>query len=390
MDQYELGDWETDGATMSFAATSTFTFYEGTPPIDALRARVHQLVQGHPWLAGRIQTIDGEVKLTPTDPEAWASYFEVIEGPPLAANMPYEAILEVARSKLIKPGSACLDADEALFRVVMFTHDSGFALLTSLSHVLADGFTFYYVYGQLSCPTEPASMSTARQHAFGGDVLSEALGPEKASWLGTGDAFQSMVHSWSHPLDCAVFELNTPWVAEQKVQYSSEDSFVSTNDVLTSWFFQQGEFFKYGLMAINCRQRLCELTLSHIGNYEAFVQYFPDESSTPQGIRKALLSPPKFAAGRTDVPTPEETRTLHWACSTNWVTFYQHVTFGGCTHLFHIPLYDLDMPLPGAMVIFRPNEGQIAVLSMVRSKEHQECLLKSDAVSGLLLPRNKP
>ena len=67
---------------MSFAATSILTFFIGEPArtISILRERVQTVVHGKPWLASRLQTVDGDVKLTATNPQTWSSYFEVIEG----------------------------------------------------------------------------------------------------------------------------------------------------------------------------------------------------------------------------------------------------------------------------------------------------------------------
>lgn len=111
------------------------------------------------------------------------------------------------------------------------------------------------------------------------------------------------------------------------------------------------------------------------------MQYFPEEFDRPAGIRAALRTPPPaFSTGRMDVPTAESSRTLHWGCVTNWASFYQHVVLPGCTQVIHLPVYGTDMPLPAALVIFRPTEDSLALLSMVCSEAHRACLARSEAI----------
>ena len=387
----ELGSWESAGATMAFASTSTVTMFQGVAPVELLRERVREITLAHPWLAGRLKTEDGRVTLRPAPTET--AHFEVVDGHVLAPTMSYEAILQQVRPHLVPPGAACVDEDEPLFRVVVFAQASAFAVLVSLSHVLGDGSTFYQIYGLLSMDAvSPAAhavdASSARLPEFP-DFCQGAFGAAKERWLSTPEVYASMQRAWEEPMRFDVHHLNGAWLDEQKRSHMERDAaaapYVSTNDVLTSWFFGLGGFFGYGIMAINCRGRQPGLTYAHLGNYETFVHYFPDEAATPAGVRTALLHPPKFAAGRADVPTAVESRSLHWACATNWSTFYQHVALPGCAQLVHLPLYDVDVFMPGGMVIFRPNEGRLALLSMVRSDAHQACLKESGALGAAVL-----
>ena len=51
----------------------------------------------------------------------------------------------------VKNGQNCLNKNEVLFRVNLIkTGENKFAIMLSISHLLADGFTFYSIFKMLS------------------------------------------------------------------------------------------------------------------------------------------------------------------------------------------------------------------------------------------------
>ena len=216
----------------------------------------------------------------------------------LSPNSPYEEIVRKVQPMLVKSGGQCLNQDEPLFRLVLFAQETSFALLFSLSHVLADGFTFYSLYGQLSLHASPRAhadgTTTERVHSYPA-LCGNAVGEAKEAWLGTPDVFVGMQHSWREKLHFDIFHLNDAWITEQKRKRAGQ-AFLSTNDVLTSWFLSAGGFIGYGIMAINCRDRLSATTRRSCSTS-------PRSLTGPPGFARRCAPPPRVqhrSNGRAD------------------------------------------------------------------------------------------
>ena len=93
-------------------------------------------------------------------------------------------------------------------------------------------------------------------------------------------------HSWSGELKrataravraCSAYLVNTEWLAEQKAaaKGTGETGFVSSNDVLTSWFLSTGKYDS-GCMVFNLRDRIPGYDSTHAGNYQSMIHYWPE------------------------------------------------------------------------------------------------------------------
>mmetsp|Transcript_42786 Transcript_42786/g.69561 ORF Transcript_42786/g.69561 Transcript_42786/m.69561 type:complete len:275 (-) Transcript_42786:130-954(-) len=186
-------------------------------------------------------------------------------------------------------------------------------------------------------------------------------------------------------VDVVGFHVNDAWVRQRKESHkekltqSKEDAkassapltpFVSTNDILTSWWFNYAET-TIGLMACNMRGKLpkniCDF--NDAGNYEQEMLFCPADFETPslvrhavQNLRRSSSDPP------TKLPTMwENMRRLRACYVTNWASFYKDNVLEGCTQRLHLPLYDwshgeLDSTTRIAF-IFRPNKDKLAILA---------------------------
>ena len=89
------------------------------------------------------------------------------------------------------------------------------------------------------------------------------------------------------PQNICVNVVDPEWVTKEKAKQTGEVPFVSSNDVLTSWFFDNMES-DTNIMVANIRSRqpsVLDLSDNHVGNYEANVPYFPGDIETPVLIR---------------------------------------------------------------------------------------------------------
>jgi hypothetical protein len=137
--------------------------------------------------------------------------------------------------------------------------------------------------------------------------------------------------------------------------------FVSTNDVLTSWFLQRCGC-KYGLMAMNLRNRIVGHTEKHAGNYTFLIFYDQPDSASPGLIRQSVLNLKRSITKDRHMPGFWETATASFAMVTNWATFAKPNNIEGCQEDLHIPvLGDFQIDLMTVMFIFRSGPRGLAL-----------------------------
>jgi hypothetical protein len=117
-----------------------------------------------------------------------------------------------------------------------------------------------------------------------------------------------------------IFRIKSSWLNEQKASFSCADKdvrWVSTNDVLTSWFMKTSRA-SAGLMTVNARNRVTGLTSAHAGNYQVTFLYYPEEFAEPCDIRKSV---DRFSASNgNDIKTGRGERV---AFISSWTQFYK-------------------------------------------------------------------
>jgi hypothetical protein len=176
-------------------------------------------------------------------------------------------------------------------------------------------------------------------------------------------------------------------------------SFVSTNDVITSWFLTNSSC-SFGLMAINVRGKLDDHTDQHAGNYENCILYYPpNDTLSPTMIRQSLqershgsiadTKPAAAAAGGGGggggISDAKKSTFSNWnlaksdlALITNWSTFApfrRHCTdvqgkdiatvLPDCEQLFHAPALDFNTTMPPSLVsccIFQATHNQLGMI----------------------------
>jgi len=369
--------WEGEVALYQRQETpiTTLTWFRGDADQAAqiLEERLEKILDLNRWLGGRVAqqagrvylTFDASQKLHPRD------FLTTIppQESPLQRRTPLHRLARDAKDLLLKNGPT-----EPLFRVTLVpcrrhptTH---FALLVALSHVVADGHTYYKLLNMLCSDNDNNIVpliyqrikTTAQQQA-------NALGPENYNFFAKpGPAF-FVNYAWSSirartvgPAPQCVFALvdeermreeKAKGVVNNNNQSKSVVDFCSTNDVLTSWFLQKTRA-DVGAMAINFRNRLAGHTDRHAGNYESVILYFRPDSARPSLIRQSLQNYRRTETTR--VPSLLESLGLTNALVTNWSSLAHPNVIRGCREELHIPLYDAGSLVPTdttVMIIFR-------------------------------------
>ena len=210
-----------------------------------------------------------------------------------------------------------------------------------------------------------------------------------------GEVIRHGLNPWRPPFRVRCYEVDAGWIEAEKAAHAptAEVPFVSTNDVITSWFLRRGGY-DYALMTVNMRPYIDGLTAAHAGNYIQTVNYFPEMFATPAGIRLPLNN--KLRAPRYDeVPTAAERFRLRMASITSWTSFSDDFSsLPGCARSMHVPFRN---PRTGVLqtaggwmdsaLIFRPTPTTAAIMILDRSHEtSEESVLADPAIRRPLFP----
>jgi hypothetical protein len=394
------------GGLMKARSITTITFYEGDFTTNShFKDQILKIMEANPWLGGSLvkTSLPGKkkkevvLKYSKTfDTTTFSRYFHelYLSEDTFNEKSTVNDILRVIGSRFCESGKSCTNKDELLFKVTVVkivskeTNDPEpkvvkTALLYSLSHVIADGFTFYRLYQMFDGrqPVEPLIVQRDIHHMERINLKRAPIYQQLPSFSIILVTVFRMIFCSSRPTS-KMFKINGEklntlkehYVEElqtisQKIAQSSPPStdpvitkervVVSTNDVITSWFLKKTKV-SFGFLTINFRIRFPELTKDHAGNYEGFIVFSPKDYSDPLLIRKALLN--NYSAPNTAMPqTYQEVFHFHPALVTNWSSFYSHLEFPHAKHLHHMPVLTMDRGFNNYCVIFRPDQGHLSI-----------------------------
>lgn len=381
----------------SLLLISTVTFFEGQVPTEGLKNRIVEIVQANPWLACRLKKqADGKKKkpaiVYDEQPSAKAieedhyreySLDDIRGGrkelSAIDIGQPYEAIVKamLKSDAKLSCGSECVGKNEPQFRVTVVPSTDGkrFALLISLSHVIADGYTYYEILNLLSFNAPMKELNPVRKQDFG-KALKAAVGKVEYNFPGSAgylfNALGNMIFG-SKP------KIRAHWIDKAKVAKIKEEAkkdsggsveFVSTNDVVTSVF---GKLARTNVleMAIDMRKRLPDYTKEDAGNYEFALYFRPDDFGTPSLIRQAVIGKDgeygrRCTGSQTKLPGFWGASRRRIALITNWSSNHSGECFlgDGCKQELHLPLYKAP-PLEAA-IIFKPSPSSLGLITFAR------------------------
>ena len=374
---------EQGSVMMSFGGVSTATFFEGVAPISYLRQRVAAIVAANPWVTSMLARDQSRGVLHLEPHCETAEFITVIHGgEDLWTGCLGDSVSWLMNTHCVGTGHQSLDKAEVLFKVIVFVEDERFVLVTSMSHMLADGHTYYEVHNMLA--PSAAVRSLNRQLVDIADAEAEALGWEETAVLGTDACTDGMARNamkgYPRPL---FFEINTTAVAAAKAELKvGEVPFVSTNDVLTAAFFASSAPH-LGMMAVDLRPRLGGLDDDSAGNYENAVYYTVDDYS-PECIRKSLTAGRIRRVSTCALPV-DHLIDGRISLVTNWSTFARKQTMGfeGCELVTHLPVQNAE-GFRDYAVIFQLRPGVLGVVCRGTGVCESEGLLRASEMGNLL------
>lgn len=308
-------------------------------------------------------------------------------------DLSYDELLKHIESQhTVKAGKYCLNKKEKLFKMVVYHINSNkFAILCSISHLIADGFTYYELYGMISLEQDVHAMVADRVIDYQKKVNAFLDGDDTFSFVLSIGAIINVVKTllFSKKPQMSLVYIDQKAVEHQKTLNDPTlplgTPFVSSNDVLTSWYFKFCDC-SMGYMAINLRNRMSEIHANLAGNYEVLVGYQPQDFSSPNLIRRSLQSYRRVFG---DIPFPSFPMSISYqgGLLSSWASFYKDVLLPGCDMTLHLPyVLNENIAFNDLAVLFRPQKDKLALLSLSRSYSGQQ-LLNSPLVEGpLTLP----
>eukprot|EP00927_Polykrikos_kofoidii_P083501 TRINITY_DN8562_c0_g1_i2.p1 TRINITY_DN8562_c0_g1~~TRINITY_DN8562_c0_g1_i2.p1 ORF type:complete len:449 (+),score=52.32 TRINITY_DN8562_c0_g1_i2:102-1349(+) len=384
-------DWEASWIMLMFPPVATIDFYKGTSPLDYLTTRLTLILSVNPWLDGRLvkEKESGLVVLmVPPNPKASRCIVQK-EDVGITCGMSYDALYDIVVAQgNVKTGREVLDKDRPLMQLTVFPAGADtWAVMVSINHTIVDGHTFYEVHNMLGDGSDVIALDRKTLHT---EVLAKArglTGPKKSADLRDPGVLMAtlMRGLWEEkPPSPLTKYVDKGWLDTQKRAWKGKETdFVSTNDVVTSWFFKASEA-QYGWMAINWRNRLTGLDNIAAGNYEGLLLYHADEIDTPAKVRQSISrGEGKIYGGERDEPPIESIFRQNRIGVTNWATFYKDLTIPGCSHQMSMPIFDRSIISCGSiMIIFKANAVTTACYCFSRSFSIMSKLGKDPALGS--------
>jgi len=374
------------------------TFFEGRAPVDFIKNRLHAIVAANPWLAGRLVSEQGSIKVRlPTKGFVTESDHFVNSSIEVNPNMEYSKLCEACEDILVTDNARLnqFNRNVTLFRVSICPSGlNGFAVIVSVSHVIADGKTCYLIAGMLGEGGQVKELP-GRLNVPDGWCKEEkksmvlAFGPEKTDWLFSkmrigGILRDSLTSRVSRNIKAAIGFINTDWVDEVKSQYIDEARaagypFLSTNDVVASWMAVTGGYTHMDLY-YDFRVVDGPVNEEFAGGYAVPICLASSsEFGSPIVIREAV------AATRSNTPTKQKNVPSAWDAllrdrfcfSTNWVKGFIDMQLPGCRRKVHMPL--MRPNLSGLQVIFQATKERVGML-LIAGTSDMDKLLISDSI----------
>jgi hypothetical protein len=246
------------------------------------------------------------------------------------------------------------------------------ALIVSISHTIADGYTYYEVYNMLSPSAELKALSPERKESFSADLPGAVGKAESKIYLTPGfmlNCAATMLFGGPVKSRCTFVDPAKVEAAKVAAKQDGDSAFVSTNDLLVAAWAKatRAQLLE---MPINLRNRLPGIGDADAGNYEWVIMYQEEDCLRPGQIRKSLSTPGKYRRCGQELPRPLRSGCrlirARYALITNWATFAQGLELPGCTQQLHLPFFSFSEVPCEVAFIFRATPTQTGVLMLTR------------------------
>jgi hypothetical protein len=355
---------------------SSVTFFDGNykDAVPYLESRVREIEDKNLWLTGwLIKDIDDHLNLKifydETGSDRCKGTFEAYEPYVVPLKRDPSQYMHFAKNlgamgAMIPKNSHLIGKNRPFWKVSVIPDtdkpNERFALVLSLSHAVADIYTYYQLFHMLDQEAIVESLDPKRVVDNAG-LVKKKLGDRESNYF-----YEAMSHppidlteSRDEPTIFKMFYVNEDWLLKMKGTRSRRrssffdpdsmaakpmTSMVSANSIISSWFFKANEA-SIGLIMVNLRNRIEFLNVgsTHAGNYVHPIVYTPPDYDTPALIQESVTNLRRCGPYAL-AELPSFKWSMSTSVSTNWANFYSDEIFiddGVKSHL-HLPLIDLD------------------------------------------------
>jgi len=185
--------------------------------------------------------------------------------------------------------------------------------------------------------------------------------------------YDAITRGVSRQKDVTLAVVDEEWIAQQKAACAQHCVAagvpgISTNDVLTSYFFCLIDA-SHGTVACDCRGRVPGVpdaaTTFKPGNYISSIPCSPVEYADPLALHQKITTTLKRASQPSTLVgvQPSEMPMPRIGNVTNWSTLYQHLELPGCQTLVHFPIVNSIADVThGNLYLFRSRPRELAAL----------------------------
>lgn len=343
-----LLNWETN-IGVNLDPMNTVYFFKGNPQDAAIhiRRRFKAVAEANPWLLGRIERNKKHRNLQlvyPAGPisETMIDQAVRIDPPGLKIHleMPYNEIIAVAeKSKCVLPnGANVVNKADLVTRISISgdaNEDQTFVIIFSMSHTVADGYTYYAIQHMLSGTGVVSTLTPTRELEVEAKMRSHVTSLD--DWrMSAGFRLKVMCSNIrSSILGTRSHKFVLRRLDDRKIEDARKHAteYVSTNDIITCSCLKVANT-RVAAMAMNHRGRFEGVTHAHAGNHISLVLVDKEHCATPEGVRRitknGFLSScrmPNFLETLRNTPTII-TNVSHLPC----------LSLPGCEHVIQFPL----------------------------------------------------
>lgn len=389
------------GGLMMEEGIATISFFQGdfNKASDALRSQFALVISSNPWLAGKLEkTKEGKIQLRSGSVDDISNLFIATDdvGFEISPRIPYVTMctnMYKSGSLVVGNGYAILDKDKPVtLLTVVKSSANEFAVIFSMSHVIGDGRTFYEIFNMLRPGSQVRALTSKRVMEFS-ESMRDAYGRKEFEWadsMSTQILYTVSMMFNSAP-KCFAFHLDEAKISKAKVKAARDGGvdFVSTNDIITSGFFNACDA-RIGFMGFDCRDKGLDGVGNDLaGNYVTALVIGPEVFATA-GTMREMYTPGKPYV-TTKMPLPGCCCGKgRFAMVTNWSSFAQElIAIDDCEMVIHLPVQNPSYCTYDLMIPFATGSGGRGVICWTVSTDEEglrNALPLGTSVSDELFP----
>lgn len=371
---------------------SKLCFFEGNNDsvYDDIKNRTLKLLKANPWLSSKLIREKKEIKMEFDEASSPADLLDeiLINDPDLCIDtkLEYSTMLSAIEKHVVGTGKELIKSGERVTKISLLSHklnnSSGLVVLFSISHVVADGYTYYKLLNAFFDPSQISAMNYTRKFESVAKI-EDFIGKANYKFILSKTMIINVVKNILFGKKNQYF---SRFIDERKVNaikeaYTNDPKskfpFISTNDIITSSFCNATNS-RLALSAINLRNRIEGIGDQDAGNYEFVLLLDKEHYATPEAIREVVSSNDTFDANNGKMPSVLEALRSNITVITNASSFIDDYHLGELPQIMHLPIFKPDNVYCDFAAIYKTEGNNRAVFYFGKNTPVQTYLATSE------------